>query len=211
MEQDNVMKIDRLLRLLPVLTAVAVITAGASAHAAKKTEPPLPAVVAAAPPYDRALALKSMMNPHEQINDEGEVLWGTCTICHTGIPDIKGQTPLKDLSMRYSEDGLSAICMRCHQVPKHPGAEGVGVSMSGFAAPDHLTVPSSGVLLNMKLIVKDIQTILPLDPKSGKIICATCHNPHERGLLAGRADYGADHSFRLRSAGLDICQYCHRK
>lgn len=207
------MKIDRLLRLLPVLTAVAVITAGTTAWAAKKTEPPPApaAAAAAAPQYDRALVLKSMMNPHEQINDEGEVLWGTCTICHTVVPDIKGQVPLKDLPMRYSEDGFSAICQRCHQVAKHPGAEGAGVSMSGFAAPDHLTVPSSGVALNMKLIVKDIPTILPLDPKNGKIICATCHNPHERGLLAGRADYGADHSFRLRSAGLDICQYCHRK
>ncbi len=205
------MKIDKLLRLLPVLTAGAVITYGASAYAAKKTEPPPAPVAVAAPAYGRALALKTMMNPHEQINDEGEVLWGTCTICHTDVPDLKGQTPLKDLPMRYAEKDLSEICVRCHQVLKHPGAEGVGVSMSGFAAPDHMTIPSSGVRLNMKLIVKDIQTILPLDPKSGKIICATCHNPHERGLLAGRADYGADHSVRLRSAGLDICQYCHRK
>lgn len=208
------MKIDRLFKLLPVLTAIAVIAAGTSVHAAKKTEPPpapAQAVVVVAPAYDRSIVLRSMMNPHEQINDEGEVLWGTCTICHTEVPDIKKQTPLKDLPMRYSEDGLSAICQRCHQTPKHPGAEGVGVSMSGFTAPDHLTVPSSGVALNMRMIVKDIQTILPLDPKNGKIICSTCHNPHERGLLAGRADYGADHSFRLRSAGLDICQYCHRK
>lgn len=207
------MKIEKISRLLPVLTAVVVIAAATSAYAAKKTEPPPPPAAPAvvAPAYDRSLVLRSMMNPHEQINDEGEVLWGTCTICHAEVPDTKRQMPLKDLPMRYSEDGLSAICVRCHQIPKHPGAEGVGVSMSGFTAPDHLTVPSSGVALNMRLIVKDIQTILPLDPNSGKIICSTCHNPHERGLLAGRADYGADHSFRLRSAGLDICQYCHRK
>jgi hypothetical protein len=63
----------------------------------------------------------------------------------------------------------------------------------------------------MRLEKKEVPVLIPLDPASGKIICSTCHNPHERGLLYGRADWGADQSVRLRSEGLDVCQYCHRK
>ncbi|MBI5344992.1 MAG: hypothetical protein HZB83_06625 [Deltaproteobacteria bacterium] len=38
-------------------------------------------------PYQRIDALKTIMNPHEQISDEGEILWGTCIICHRDVPD----------------------------------------------------------------------------------------------------------------------------
>jgi hypothetical protein len=71
--------------------------------------------------------------------------------------------------------------------------------------------PPRIIYMNMRLTRKEIRTILPLDPATGKITCPTCHNPHERGVLVGKADWGADSARRLRSEGLDICQYCHRK
>lgn len=162
------------------------------------------------PPYERSEALATLINPHEQINEEGEVIWGTCAVCHKNIPDIAKEKSIKDVSLHFDED-LNQICRRCHLVRPHPGAEGISATMSGFIAPDHLVAPPKGIINSIRLNLKDVPTILPLDPKTGKIICATCHNPHERGLLVGKADWGADSSMRLRSAGLDICQYCHRK
>ncbi|MBI1912217.1 MAG: hypothetical protein HYS21_09460 [Deltaproteobacteria bacterium] len=189
-----------------ILAGAFIFMAGVSFSAQKAPEPPKETT----PPYERGEALGTIINPHEQINDAGEILWGTCTVCHKQIPDIKKEHSIKDVQLHF-EDNPNEICTRCHLVKKHPGTEGASVTMSGYAAPDHLVVPSSAIATNMRISLKDVPTILPLDPKSGKIICATCHNPHERGLLTGRADWGADFTMRLRSAGLDICQYCHRK
>lgn len=173
------------------------------AFSAEKTEPP-------PPPYSREEALKTPINPHEQINDLGEVLWENCLICHRAVPDIKKEKSIADVKLRF-EDDLNGLCFSCHPVAKHPGKEDIGAAMSGMEAPDHLVVPSKTVQLNRRLAMKEVPTIIPLDPKEGKVVCVSCHNPHERGVLAGKADWGADSFMRLRSEGLDICQYCHRK
>lgn len=174
-------------------------------------ETPPPPDKKAPPPYSRVEALGSVMNPHEQINDEGEILWGTCTICHQNTPDPQKERTIKDVRLHFPDD-LNRICVSCHEVKPHPAeAGGVSAFMSGIIAPNHLVVPPKHIKLGMRLSLKETPMILPLDPKDGKIICSTCHNPHERGLLGGRPDYGGDYTQRLRSAGLDICQYCHRK
>lgn len=195
-----------------LITALAAgIMALAAPGAIMAAEAPAPAAVQtpAPPPYERSEALLSAINPHNQIGDTGEVLWGTCVTCHKGVPDIKARS-IKNVKLYY-EDDADKLCRACHTVKKHPGSEGISVTMSGYSAPDHLVVPSKTVAYNMKLSLKEIPMILPLDPKTGKLLCVTCHNPHERGLLPGRPDWGGDYNMRLRSAGLDICQYCHRK
>ena len=55
--------------------------------------------------------------------------------------------------------------------------------------------------------------IRPLEPASGRIFCATCHNPHERGVQRdARVDRGADGYKRLRTVGGEtICSNCHDK
>lgn len=193
--------------LITALIIAGMALASTAAHGAEtKADAPLKP---ATPPYERSEALLSVINPHNQIGDTGEVLWGTCVVCHKDTPDVKAKS-IKDVSLYYP-DNPDQLCRNCHTVKKHPGSEGISVTMSGYAAPDHLVVPSKTVVYNMRLSLKEIPMILPLDPKSGKLICVTCHNPHERGLLSGRPDWGADYSMRIRSAGLDICQYCHRK
>lgn len=170
-----------------------------------------------APPADKhhyawTVAVKSVMNPHEQINDEGDILWGKCVICHTNTPDVNIEKTIKDVSLRFGEDP-SDICGRCHVTKPHPAGEATSVegTMTGFVVPNHMVVPTKIIALNMRFALKDIQTMLPVDPKSGKIICSTCHNPHEKGVLRGKADFGADAVFRSRSGNVDICQSCHRK
>jgi len=167
----------------------------------------------AAPPklsFSKASARKSLINPHEQINDEGEILWSKCLICHAKMPDTENLHSSVNMEIRFNNN-YNKVCYICHVVHKHPGSEGIGPQMSGFVAPSHLREFSRKLYLNMRLEKKEVPVLIPLDPASGKIICSTCHNPHERGLLYGRADWGADQSVLLRSEGLDVCQYCHRK
>jgi len=174
---------------------------------------PLHAKEKKAPPklsYDRFAVRKSIMNPHEQINDEGEILWSKCLICHKKMPDTENLKSPVNWELRFKKD-INKNCYICHVVKKHPGVEGVGPRMSGFVAPSHLTTLSRRLYLNMRLEKKEVPVLIPLDPATKKIFCATCHNPHERGLLYGRANWGADQEVLLRSEGLDICQYCHRK
>ncbi len=160
--------------------------------------------------YDKASARKSLIDPHEQINDEGEILWSKCLICHRKMPDMENLKSPLNWELRFSGD-IDKNCYICHVVKKHPGSQGIGVAMSGFKAPSHLRELSRKLYLNMRLEKKDVPVLLPLDPATDKIFCGTCHSPHERGLLYGRADWGAGQETRLRTEGLDICQYCHRK
>jgi hypothetical protein len=150
------------------------------------------------------------VNIHEQITDEGEILWETCVACHTKVPEIATARSIKDVLLVHPEDP-DLTCRECHTVKIHPGTEGISAAMSQMPAPDHLVEPSEEIVLNIRLSQKEVSTMLPLLPESGKVICVTCHNPHERGLLRGRADTGSDGFMRLRTPGLDICQYCHRK
>ncbi|MBI5562216.1 MAG: hypothetical protein HY894_05095 [Deltaproteobacteria bacterium] len=169
-----------------------------------------PAPAEKKPPYTWKAAVKTVINPHEQINDEGEILWGACLICHKSVPDMAAEKSIKDVKLRF--DDPSETCVRCHTVKPHPaGEDSPEARMSGFVVPNHMVVPRKQIATNMRFALKENRMIFPLDPKTGKIICSTCHNPHERGLLTGRADFGADATRRLRSATMDICPNCHRK
>ncbi len=199
-------------RLLVVILAVllAVMLAAPTGFAADKEEAAPPAEPLSPAYYGREAVLKTLINPHEQINDEGEVLWGKCLICHRNVPDIEKERSIKDVKLRFEKE-IKDICYRCHTVMRHPGAEGTTAALIGRRAPIHMIEPPRAIYMNMRLTQKEIRTIMPLDPDTGKITCPTCHNPHERGVLVGRADWGADSVRRLRTEGLDICQFCHRK
>lgn len=161
----------------------------------------------------RAEVLKSFVNPHEQINDEGEVLWNKCYICHPTMPDIKKAKSIKDVKIRFENDPKQ-MCYRCHPEPMHPGGDWIGANFGKIGSPNHLVVPPPNIRKNQQLSLKAAYIMLPLEPKSGKQFCATCHNPHERGLLIGRADAGSDSVQRKRTerlVGATLCQYCHMK
>ncbi|MBI5888804.1 MAG: hypothetical protein HZB82_08870 [Deltaproteobacteria bacterium] len=171
-----------------------------------------PAVPAAAPkpPYTAIEAVTTIIDPHTQISDEGHILWEKCIICHRNVPDLKKEKSISDVTLRYANE-MKDLCLGCHIDRKHPGTEGASVMMSAAEAPDHLVVPSQTVKQNLRLMLKSTPTIFPFDPKTGKVTCVTCHNPHEKGLQSGKAGWGAGSFKRLRAEGDDICQYCHRK
>ena len=93
-----------------------------------------------------------------------------------------------------------ALCRRCHPIKgNHPG---------DF---DHMAVPPSAKWLKH---MADMQTtydiILPL-AKDGKMTCITCHNPHEKGVIAADkpSAKGADSKYRERLPGI-LCIECHQ-
>ena len=195
--------INRFIR--PALVAAALLLVAGAGFSQDKGDEPV-----GAPPYTRDEALKTIMNPHEQIGDEGYILWDRCLICHREVPDTDKNKRIDDVKLRFEGD-LKWMCLSCHNVIKHPAAVGVSAALGGSKAPNHLVEPPKEKHLNLRLIQKDVPAYVPLEPETGRIFCATCHNPHERGVIYGRGDWGADYVNRLRTYGLDICQYCHRK
>ncbi len=207
MDRVGVKLIKSLLFFIVVLLVV-IFTAQPSFSADKKKASVLEKV--SPPPYGREEALRTLINPHEQINDEGEVLWAKCLICHRNVPDMEKERSIKDVKLRI-ENEVKEICYRCHTVLKHPGGLGATAVFYGKAAPLHMIKMPKRKYDNLRIMLKEINTVMPFDPATGKITCPTCHNPHERGILVGKNNWGADSPWRLRSEGLDICQNCHRK
>lgn len=196
---------------IPVFILLFLLTVCAAAFApGVSSATDAPAVSDVSPMYTVDEAVRTIMDPHTQISDEGDILWEKCIICHRNVPDMNKDRSISDVKLRYNND-MKDLCLGCHVDRTHPGTEGASVTMSAMEAPDHLVVPSKIVKQNLRLMLKSTPTIFPFDPKTGKVTCITCHNPHEKGLQSGKAAWGAGSPQRLRAEGRDICQFCHRK
>lgn len=152
-----------------------------------------------------------IFDPHTQINSRGEVIKEKCLYCHQEKPDEQKATfeTHKD-EVKFKSD-IESLCMGCHSriyQLAHPVNAG------------HILKPSVDMLSRMKSSEIKFRIILPLDYE-GKIMCATCHNPHERGVMPNErtASRGSSEKFRVRlpntaytrvSAKMDkICLTCH--
>ncbi|MEW6647360.1 MAG: cytochrome c3 family protein [Pseudomonadota bacterium] len=152
-------------------------------------------------------------NPHDQISDEGVLDGARCFVCHSAMPDRKTARGVTDVQFNVVEQ-LSQLCTGCHPWRMHPGGGWARYAPGslGKGGPNHMVVPSAQVLERIAGIELEGKEMLPLDPISGKVTCATCHNPHERGVqFQARADVGADGIRRLRRGVQEICVTCHDK
>lgn len=139
------------------------------------------------------------LNPH--VMDAGSPAQPMCTFCHDSLPvrDENGWSRV-DFNMSGS---LNEMCRGCHRIRPHPGS----MFSSGPAGGNHLTVPSAAVIENMRETEEKMDLVFPLDPTTGEIYCATCHNPHHEDL----EDYpvsnspGAKYMLRVDTN----CQACH--
>ncbi len=147
------------------------------------------------------------LNPHDQVSDQGVLNKDKCLICHRKLPRQDGGRVGAGAAMHTDPD-WSAICLNCHRWQPHPG--GNMAMFSGGKAPDHLVVPDDGIRDRLATRTRELNLDMPLEPDTGKVYCATCHNPHERGVIkkAGLAK-GADEKNRLRAQR--ICINCHEK
>jgi len=139
------------------------------------------------------------LNPHAM--HTGDRAQPMCTLCHASMPmqDERGWLAV-DFNMR---DSLNDTCLGCHKVEPHPGS-----SFSiGPASWNHLAVPSAEILENMNQAEQRLGFVFPLDPSSGEIHCATCHNPHDEALEGYPVADTPGSNYRLRVE--DNCQACH--
>jgi hypothetical protein len=100
------------------------------------------------------------------------------------------------------------MCTRCHLREPHPGGQfGFGKRK---APPDHLVLPPDPIRERMILRAEQTGLTLPLEPGTGKIFCATCHEPHEVGAIEDR-EITKDSTVKHRLRGPDMCLRCHTK
>jgi predicted CXXCH cytochrome family protein len=144
------------------------------------------------------------LNPHEGV--AGDPSRATCSLCHVGVPESDGKGGLHvafnmqhDFIMQYD---MNETCTGCHRVGPHPR------NLFSREHSDewvHLTIASADVAANMREAEREQGIRLPLNPDTGEIYCATCHNPHE--FRGGPVAQQPKHRLRVD----DICQVCHDK
>jgi len=147
------------------------------------------------------------MNPHDQINDEGELNTDICTYCHAILPDRRSAKSIADVSFKF--DNFDMLCLRCHTDDAYAVGCVIGYEKDG-SPRYHSGRPDEG--MSGRIETHQEGAILPLDIVTGKIFCGTCHNPHELGVQRrSEADAGADSHKRLRISKMNsgICLGCH--
>jgi hypothetical protein len=137
------------------------------------------------------------INPHLMRDAAGKIAVvngkPVCQICHTNVP-----APLKDreATVTFVAD-IGFLCWRCH--PPMPGS---------FLQKHFLKSLTYEMLHYTKRPDVQEKFILPLG-SGGRITCSTCHNPHQKGVIAYEpAAAGADSPNKIRNANL--CEACHK-
>ena len=136
------------------------------------------------------------LNAHHQILDNGALNNKMCRYCHKEKPNEKTATYEEVTFVGDTRD----LCRRCHPIEgHHPG------NFDHMAAP-----PSAKSLKHMAVMKKRFGIILPL-AQDGKMTCITCHNPHQKGVIAADkpSAKGADSKYRERLPGI-LCIECHK-
>lgn len=132
----------------------------------------------------------STLNPHDQIDESGEVFLKKCLYCHVVAPGAGAD------ALRFT-DTLTALCISCHQIGPHP------------SGTEHQKPLPKAMQDNLREFEERRKVRLPLEEDVG-VTCITCHNPHERGLLKGPGGIGADEEKRLRLTTYnEQCTPCH--
>jgi len=147
-----------------------------------------------------------MMDPHNQIDTQGNVVKEKCLYCHKKVPDVNRATLEEskgEADLVAPIGKLDVLCYRCHykQIQMHP------------INANHLKKPPPRILENMRRSERKLGIILPLDAR-GKVTCVTCHNPHERGVIpvgkTGAGGAGEVGRLRVPRVGDKICLACHQ-
>ncbi len=130
-------------------------------------------------------------NPHKQIDKKGNIVKEQCATCHKKYLE-EGD---KDIALLAK---VQDLCSECHIVFDHPDT-------------NHLVEMSDIKMENLKNYSKNFKVNFPLRGKN-TITCATCHNPHDKGILKGIGAVGAGEYMYLRAVSFEeACTPCHGK
>ena len=135
-------------------------------------------------------------SPHNQLNTQGEIIEDRCLFCHRTFPDQALTDTIENVTFKGD---LSLYCLGCHARQKklHP------------ARADHKGQISDSMKKSLAVLLEERGVALPLN--NDTIICATCHNPHEKGVVKREAaKYGAGDKYFMRlDKNYDLCVSCH--
>jgi len=134
---------------------------------------------------------------------------GICSACH--LP----HKPARDLAP--GGDYTTGMCMSCHgkgQFSARPRIFGqshpLGVTPKEAVAPDSLYSAAVAPRDQLSLPLYDRYGV---PSQSGKVTCATCHDPHRRQAIDGEpataGDTGQPKNLFLRQRAPDMCRQCH--
>ncbi len=139
------------------------------------------------------------LNPHEhQIDKNGRLNQKRCLICHSSLPDvehIKGAA-----KVHFTVKDPDECCRGCH--PGYDKYHPAGYTHVGVR-------PSPKIMKAIKTSIQRLGVEVPLF--QGRIICASCHNPHEEGVIKFKAAAtGSTRVNKLRlPATMEMCVACH--
>ena len=135
----------------------------------------------------------SKCDPHTQLDESKNIIREKCLYCHKDKPDEK----TADFTIHPDEITFNRnpemLCLGCHD-KRYYIAHPVNAN--------HLVKPSAEMLSMMRKTEKQFSIVLPLN-YYGEIMCATCHNPHEKGVIPSERDAagGAGEKDRIRLPG----------
>jgi hypothetical protein len=141
-------------------------------------------------------------SPHQdQINRDGSVNDEICLFCHFEVPDRNAVDKAGWKLRRTIEDQ----CINCHMGKSrlHP----IRVTHYGNTSPDK-------IINQISFSIRRVGLIIPMGIDAQgieRLVCPSCHNPHQRGVLKNPiTEKGADVlPGRLRLAGFAMCLACH--
>lgn len=157
-----------------------------------------------------AIEKHQQFNPHTMLRNTAVDTAKSCVFCH------KKEMPAGPQATRSGNPSLIndeiTFCGQCHRRhidffdPGHIGATATAAILENMQSAD----PRSGLDLSTTNVV------LPLS--GGKVVCSTCHNPHQAGVFeessvlgAGAIDVTAARPdvVALRAPGGQLCIRCH--
>ena len=142
------------------------------------------------------------VNPHIQLTADGEIRKNVCLFCHEHPPDADLDRVRATGTLKSTRSGL---CTGCHDDLKAGHR-----AHADLKAADAERKQGAYMLRRFEPALNAVkETKLPL--VDGAIHCATCHNPHEAGVLTEEhANAGAGKPYFLRTDKVIVlCIFCH--
>ena len=159
-------------------------------------------------------------NVHDQL-EAGKLKTNACVWCHADVP--AGGAPVQEGTSYPLRSNVSLICRNCHAMAQsHPTGkphlyvilpEEMKWHISAYEIGPRMHLPTKQLTAYVRAARREPRSI-PLD-EQGRVTCATCHNPHEEGLLSKGSDrsVGAEpkqaSNHRLRAPKGQVCLACH--
>lgn len=142
------------------------------------------------------------ISPHTQLDQSGHLKTDSCMFCHGSAPmQSAGATPSHPVELRTEPE---RVCLSCHT--KH----------WDYFPEGHVEHPMPPQMLaRIERKEPSLGNRLPLN--RDRVMCFTCHNPHEPGIFAAGdpaasfATAKEDADVRLRMNRAQLCTACHPK